>query len=63
EDEFKVRYRVDGVLYEMVPPPQHLHLALTSRIKVMTQTMNIAERRMPQDGRIELNIAGNPIDL
>ncbi|MFO8007753.1 MAG: ATPase, T2SS/T4P/T4SS family [Candidatus Brocadiia bacterium] len=63
EDEFKVRYRVDGVLYEMVPPPKHLHLAITSRIKVMTQTMNIAERRMPQDGRIELNIAGNPIDL
>ncbi|MCD6416034.1 MAG: type II/IV secretion system protein [Planctomycetes bacterium] len=63
EDEFKVRYRVDGVLYEMVPPPKHLHLALTSRIKVMTGTMDIAERRLPQDGRIELNIASNPVDL
>jgi type IV pilus assembly protein PilB len=63
EDEFKVRYRVDGVLYEMVPPPRHLHIAITSRIKVMTHTMDIAERRMPQDGRIALNIAGSPIDL
>ncbi len=63
EDEFKVRYRVDGVLYEMVPPPRHLHVAISSRIKVMTQTMDIAERRVPQDGRIELNIAENPIDL
>ncbi len=62
ENEFKVRYRVDGVLYEMVPPPRHLHVAITSRIKVMAQ-LNIAERRVPQDGRIELNIAGNPIDL
>ncbi len=63
EDEFKVRYRVDGVLYEMVPPPKHLHLAISSRIKVMTETMDIAERRLPQDGRISLDIAGNPVDL
>jgi type IV pilus assembly protein PilB len=63
EDEFKVRYRVDGVLYEMVPPPKHLHLAITSRIKVMTGSMDIAERRVPQDGRIELNISGSPVDL
>jgi len=63
EDEFKVRYRVDGVLYEMVPPPRHLHVAISSRIKVMTGTMDIAERRLPQDGRIELNIAENPVDL
>ncbi len=62
EEEFKVRYRVDGVLYEMVPPPRHLHVAITSRIKVMAD-LDIAERRVPQDGRIELNIAGNPIDL
>ncbi len=62
EDEFKVRYRVDGVLYEMVPPPKHLHVAISSRIKVMAD-LDIAERRLPQDGRIELNIAGNPIDL
>jgi type IV pilus assembly protein PilB len=63
EDEFKVRYRVDGVLYEMVPPPKHLHVAIASRIKVMTHSMDIAERRLPQDGRIELNIAGSPVDL
>jgi type IV pilus assembly protein PilB len=62
EEEFKVRYRVDGVLYEMVPPPKHLHVAITSRIKVMAR-LDIAERRVPQDGRIELNIAGNPVDL
>ena len=63
EDDFKIRYRVDGVLYEMVPPPKHLHLAISSRLKVMTQTMDIAERRVPQDGRIQLNIAGNPVDM
>ena len=62
EDEFKMRYRIDGVLYEMVPPPQHLALAITSRIKVMSN-LDIAERRLPQDGRVELNISGNPVDL
>ena len=62
EDEYRIRYRVDGVLYEMVPPPKHLHLAISSRLKVMAR-LNIAERRVPQDGRIELNIAGNPIDM
>ena len=62
EDEFKIRYRIDGVLYEMVPPPQHLSLAITSRIKVMSN-LDIAERRLPQDGRVELNISGNPVDL
>ena len=62
EDEFKVRYRVDGVLYEMIPPPRHLALAVISRIKVMAE-MDISETRMPQDGRIELMISGNPIDL
>jgi len=62
EDEFKVRYRVDGVLYEMMPPPKHLALAITSRIKVMS-LLDIAETRLPQDGRIELNISGSPIDL
>jgi type IV pilus assembly protein PilB len=62
EEEYKVRYRVDGVLYEMVPPPKHLHVAITSRIKVMAR-LDIAERRIPQDGRIELNIAGSPVDL
>ena len=62
EDEFKIRYRIDGVLYEMVPPPRHLALAISSRIKVMAN-LDIAERRLPQDGRIMLNIAGNPVDL
>jgi type IV pilus assembly protein PilB len=62
EDEFKVRYRVDGVLYEMIPPPRHLALAVISRIKVMAD-LDISETRMPQDGRIELMISGNPIDL
>lgn len=62
EDEFKIRYRIDGVLYEMVPPPKQLALAITSRIKVMAN-LNIAERRLPQDGRIELNIGGNPVEL
>jgi len=62
EDEFKMRYRIDGVLYEMVPPPKHIALAISSRIKVMA-SLDIAERRLPQDGRIELQVAGNPVDL
>ena len=62
EDEFKMRYRIDGVLYEMVPPPKHLGPAITSRVKVMAN-LDIAERRLPQDGRIELNLQGNPVDL
>ncbi|MDD5645177.1 MAG: type II secretion system ATPase GspE, partial [bacterium] len=62
EDEFKIRYRIDGVLYEMVPPPKHLALAITSRIKVMAN-LDIAERRLPQDGRIQLNISGRNVDL
>jgi type IV pilus assembly protein PilB len=62
EDEYKMRYRIDGVLYEMVPPPKHIALALSSRIKVMAN-LDIAERRLPQDGRIPLMVGGNPIDL
>ncbi len=62
EHEFKVRYRVDGVLYEMMPPPIHLARAVISRVKVMAN-LDIAETRLPQDGRIELNVGGNPIDL
>jgi type IV pilus assembly protein PilB len=62
EHEFKVRYRVDGVLYEMMPPPVHLARAVISRVKVMAN-LDIAETRLPQDGRIELNIGGNPVDL
>ena len=62
EDEFKMRYRIDGVLYEMVAPGKHIAAALASRIKVMAN-LDIAERRLPQDGRVELTMAGNPIDL
>ena len=62
EDEFKMRYRIDGVLYEMMPPPAHIAPAISSRIKVMSN-LDIAERRMPQDGRIELSVNNQPIDL
>lgn len=62
EDEYKMRYRCDGVLYEMVPPPRHLAMAISSRIKVMAG-LDIAERRLPQDGRIELRLGGNQVDL
>jgi len=62
EDEYKMRYRIDGVLYEMVPPPKHIAAALSSRIKVMAD-LDIAERRLPQDGRISLTVQGNPVDL
>src|SRR6266513_6080585 len=62
EDEFKIRYRVDGALYEMTPPPKHLALPVTSRIKVMAN-LDIAERRLPQDGRIGLTLSGRQIDL
>ncbi len=62
ENEFKMRYRIDGVLYEMNSPPKHLGPAITSRVKVMSN-LDIAERRLPQDGRIELTIGGNPVDL
>jgi len=62
EDEFKMRYRIDGVLYEMVPPPIHLAMPIISRVKVMA-SLDIAERRLPQDGRIELQVGSAPIDL
>ena len=62
ETEFKIRYRVDGALYEMSPPPRSLATAVTSRIKVMS-SLNIAERRVPQDGRIQTTMAGRPVDL
>ncbi len=62
ENEFKVRYRVDGALYEMAPPPRRLALPVISRVKVMAN-MNIAERRLPQDGRIQKQIAGRAVDL
>ena len=62
ENEFKIRYRVDGALYEMTPPPKSLALSVTSRIKVMA-SLNIAERRVPQDGRIQTSMAGRNVDL
>jgi type IV pilus assembly protein PilB len=62
ESEFKMRYRIDGVLYEMMPPPAHIAAAISSRVKVMAG-LDIAERRLPQDGRIELNVNNQPIDL
>lgn len=62
EDEFKIRYRVDGALYEMAPPPKHLALPVISRIKVMAN-LNIAERRLPQDGRINFPMGNRQVDL
>ena len=62
EDEFKMRYRIDGVLYEMHPPPKYLAMPIASRVKVMAN-LDIAERRLPQDGRIELQVGGSPVDL
>jgi type IV pilus assembly protein PilB len=62
EDEYKIRMRCDGILYEMVPPPRHLANAISSRIKVMSN-LDITERRLPQDGRIELNVGGNAVDI
>ncbi len=62
EEEYKMRYRVDGVLYELVPPPRHLAPAIASRIKVMSN-LDIAERRLPQDGRIQLALGGNEVDI
>jgi len=62
ESEFRIRLKSEGVLQEMVPPPKHLAFAITTRIKVMAN-LDIAERRLPQDGRIELNVGGHPVDL
>ena len=62
EDEFRIRIKADGVLKEMPPPPRHLAFAITTRIKVMAG-LNISERRLPQDGRIELTVGGHPVDL
>jgi len=62
ETEFKIRYRVDGALYEMTPPPKHLALPVISRLKVMSN-LNISERRLPQDGRITYQVGNRPVDL
>jgi type IV pilus assembly protein PilB len=62
ENEFKIRYRIDGALYAMSPPPKNLALPILSRLKVLAN-LNIAEHRLPQDGRITLNFAGRNVDL
>ena len=62
EDKFRIRYRIDGALYEMAPPPKNLAVPVISRIKVLSN-MNISENRVPQDGRIKMTIAGRPVDL
>lgn len=62
EDMFRIRYRIDGALYEMAPPPKSLALPVISRIKVLAN-LNIAEQRIPQDGRIKMTISGRPVDL
>jgi type IV pilus assembly protein PilB len=62
EDVFRIRYRIDGALYEMAPPPRNLAVPVISRIKVLSN-MNISENRIPQDGRIKMTIAGRPVDL
>ncbi len=62
EDQFRIRYRIDGSLYEMAPPPKNLAAAVIARVKVLS-ALNIAERRVPQDGRIKTTIGGRAIDL
>lgn len=62
EKEFRIRYRVDGALYEMPPPPKSLAIPVISRVKIISG-LNISERRRPQDGRIQLKFQGRPVDL
>ncbi len=62
EQELKIRYRIDGVLHDVETPPRRLQAAIVSRVKIMAK-LNIAERRLPQDGRIKLRIMGREIDL
>src|SRR5205814_9800 len=61
--QFRVRFRIDGVLQEMQAPPKRLQSAIISRLKIMTGSMSIAEKRLPQDGRIQVKIRKKPIDL
>lgn len=63
EKKLRVRFRIDGVLQEMHNPPRKLHSAIVSRIKIMTGTMSIAEKRLPQDGRIQVKLGQKSIDL
>lgn len=62
ENQLKIRYRIDGILHEIDPPPRQLKAAIISRLKILAQ-LNIAERRLPQDGRIKVKIAGKDVDL
>ena len=62
ENNLKVRYRIDGILHEIEPPPRQLKAAVISRLKILAQ-LNIAERRLPQDGRIKIRLAGKDVDL
>ncbi|ARN57627.1 GspE/PulE family protein [Sedimentisphaera salicampi] len=62
EESYRMRYRIDGVLYEMVPPPKHIAVALSSRVKVMAD-LDISERRLPQDGRISLTLNNRQVDM
>jgi general secretion pathway protein E len=62
ENQLKVRYRIDGILHETEPPPRQLRAAVISRLKILAQ-LNIAERRLPQDGRIKIRLAGKDVDL
>ena len=62
QQRLKIRYRVDGLLYDMLSPPKHVQSALISRVKIMAK-MNIAEKRLPQDGRIEIRIADRSVDI
>ena len=63
DKKFRVRFRVDGVLQEMQAPPKRLQSAIISRLKIMTGSMSIAEKRLPQDGRIQVKIKRKPVDL
>ena len=63
DKKFRVRFRIDGVLQEMQSPPKRLQSAIVSRVKIMTGSMSIAEKRLPQDGRIQVKIRKKPLDL
>ena len=63
EHKLRIRFRIDGVLQEMQPPPKKLHGAIISRLKIMSRSMSIAEKRIPQDGRIQIKVGDNAIDL
>jgi type IV pilus assembly protein PilB len=63
DKKFRVRFRIDGVLQEMQAPPKRLQSAIISRLKIMTGSMSIAEKRLPQDGRIQVKIKRKPVDL